>query len=115
MLNLDRQNLATNWSTYESMMKFDLATLYLVGVVCVFLAFAVFAAFYRPPRKDASRELKVDGEKVLAGVRHIGVGIALAGAAGLFFGENVVSATFSLITGLVLLVLGSYTDKLNVG
>jgi len=47
-------------------------------------------------------------EKSLAGVRSLGVGIALAGSVAVFFGQSLTSAFLALTVGLVI-SLASYT------
>ncbi len=53
---------------------------------------------------------KVINEKLFAGIRSLGVGIALAGSVALFFGQSLISAVVALIIGIVILASESYTD-----
>lgn len=53
---------------------------------------------------------KFFNEKLFAGLRSIGVGIALAGSVAVFFGQNLTSALLALAFGLVVLLATSYTE-----
>jgi len=54
---------------------------------------------------------KFFNEKLLAGVRSLGVGIALAGALAVFFGQSLAAAFVALTIGLVVLILASYSQS----
>ncbi len=58
MLGADFENLAANPPAGGVVMEIDWATVMLVSVVVLFLAFVVFAGVYEPPKNDESHEPK---------------------------------------------------------
>jgi len=61
------------------------------------------------PRVMKSSSRKFFNEKLFAGLRSLGVGIALAGSVAVFFGQDLTSALLALAFGLVVLFATSYT------
>ena len=51
-----------------------------------------------------------NNEKFFAGIRHIGVGLALTGVIGLFFEQELPSAALAVAVGLSVLFVGSLSE-----